>query len=622
MGLAKATIVSVALLFGCLPALSAEPLDLQVRFGRSYTHIVINEDGTATESLEWSMTVLKETAIERAKRASVSYSTSAQKAEVLAAYTVKADGRRMDVPKDNYQVEVNRGHGKDSPVYSDRTTLTVVFPDVSVGDSVVFSYRIAQIEPMFPGHYSTTQFFYNQLAHDDVRVRIDWPAGLWVQYQARGMSEVENGTRDNRRVVEWRYANPAPTRSTRRDFSVFDPETEAGFAFSTFRSYADVAAAYGLRALPKAVPTARIATLAESIVAGKSAKREQAQALYDWVATHITYAGNCIGIGAVVPRDLDFVLDNKMGDCKDHATLLQALLAARGISSTQALVNSGSNYRLPKIPVVSMVNHVINYIPEFDLYVDSTSEETPFGMLPMGDQDKPVLLVENFREGTRTPVAALGSNRESTTTKIRIGASGSVSGTVEVSQRGQGSVSTRRWAREMTKDTEEELVRNMLRSQGLIGSGKLEKDDPSGLKDGYRYKVSLDAEKYLRMPGPGAFYVLPPLGIGSAMMTMLNSANQPEPEVDVACTSAYATEHYTIELPKNMKVLSIPGNMKIGNDLLSYTATYRLKDNILTVHRTLDDRTRGNVCSPETIAKYKTIAEKAIDNVKEQVLYK
>ena len=30
-----------------------------------------------------------------------------------------------------------------------------------------------------------------------------------------------------------------------------------------------------------------------------------------------------------LPRDLTFVLDNKMGDCKDHATLLQALLAAK-----------------------------------------------------------------------------------------------------------------------------------------------------------------------------------------------------------------------------------------------------------------------------------------------------
>ena len=37
-----------------------------------------------------------------------------------------------------------------------------------------------------------------------------------------------------------------------------------------------------------------------------------------------------MGIGAVVPRDMDVVLDAKMGDCKDHATVMQALLASHG----------------------------------------------------------------------------------------------------------------------------------------------------------------------------------------------------------------------------------------------------------------------------------------------------
>lgn len=58
------------------------------------------------------MTVLKDTAVEWAKRSSISYSTSAQRAEVIAAYTKKADGRRIDVPRDNYQSEVNSGKGR------------------------------------------------------------------------------------------------------------------------------------------------------------------------------------------------------------------------------------------------------------------------------------------------------------------------------------------------------------------------------------------------------------------------------------------------------------------------------------------------------------------------------
>jgi transglutaminase-like putative cysteine protease len=603
-------------------AATGDPLDLQTRFGHYYANFLINEDGTAIESYEWSTTVLKETALETYKRISVGYSTSAQKAEVIFAYTLKADGRRIDVPKDNYQVEVNSGKGKDSPVYSDWTTLTVVFPDVAVGDSVVFSYKVAQTEPMFPRNYSTSKYFYNQVAYDDVRIRFDYPSSLWVQYEARGMKETENKAYGDRKIVEWRYANPQPVKGERRDFSVFDTDKEVGYSFSTFKTYADIASAYGERALPKAVPTERITKLAADIVKDKKDQRDQARTLYEWVATNITYAGNCIGIGAVVPRDVSFILDNKMGDCKDHATLLQALLAARGINSTQALVNAGSAYRLPKIPVVATVNHVINYLPAFDLYVDSTSDSTPFGMLPVGDQDKPVLLVEGFRDGVKTPVPPIGSNRYQTKSAIKIAQDGSVSGSVEVFQSGQGAAESRAWARKLTKDVENDLVKEMFRGQGMIGSGKIEKDDPTGLADTYHYKASFNAEKFIKLPGAGAFYIYPPLGIAASIQGFFQSAMEPEKVADVTCWSGTVVEEFVIELPKTIKVLSVPDNLKVANDFVSYTANYKLKGNVLTVKRTVDDRTKGNVCSPQVFAEYKIIAEKVMDNLKEQVLYK
>ena len=599
-----------------------DALDPQVRFGRYHAGFVVNADGTATETHEWTRTVLKEAALEGSKRASIGHSTSAQKAEVLAAYTLKADGRRIDVPKDNFQLEVNSGKGKDSPMFSDWTTLTVVFPDLAVGDTVALSYRLTDTEAMFPGHFSAGQLFYRNAAHDDIRVRFDYPASMWVQYEGRGMQESYKATQGERNIIEWTWANPKPVKLTRRDYSVFDPEKEVGYAFSTFRSHAEISAAYGLRATPKAAVTERIAKLAGEIVKGKAGKKEQARALYEWVATNITYGGNCIGVGAVVPRDVDLVLDNKMGDCKDHATLLQALLTATGIKSTQALVNAGSSYILQRIPMVFGVNHVINYLPELDLFVDSTSDSTPFGMLPFSDQDKPVLLVEGHRDGIKTPVPPASQNRQTVRSLMKVAPDGSASGSVEVTQAGRDAVSSRAWARKIPREAETDLVKNAFRRMGIIGSGTLEKDDPGPLVDTYRYKTSFKAEKFMKTPGAGAFHIFPPVGIEQPIIGAVQSVMEPETDAAVACMGGTLTEEYVIEMPKGVKVLSVPGDIKVGNELVSYQASYKLKGSTLTARRVLEDRTRGNVCTPEVFARYRPIAERAMDNLKEQVLYK
>jgi len=612
----------LSLLCSVTQALAAgEPLDLATRFGRYHASFTIQTDGTSVETHEWSRKVLKESALEDTKRASIGYSTSAQSAEVLAAYTLKADGKRIEVPKDNYQIEVNKGQGKDSPVYSDWTTTTVVFPDVAVGDSVALSYKITDKEAMFPGQYSTGQLFYQHIAYDDIRVRFDTPAAMAVQHEGRGMTETRT-EKDGRKIVEWRWANPTPVKSERRNWSVFDPDQEVGYAVSTFPDYAAIAAAYGARAQPRAAVTERIEKLAAEIVQGKTERRAQARALYEWVATNITYAGNCIGVGAVVPRELPFVLDNKMGDCKDHATLLQALLTARGIKSTQALVNAGSIYTLPRIPVVHSVNHVINYLPEFDLFVDSTSDSTPFGLLPFNDQDKPVLLVDGFRPGQKTPVPPAGSNQQTIRSVIKVSNDGSVTGSMEVEQRGQGAVQMRAAARQLSRDVEVDLVQNTFRRMGVIGSGSFEKDDPTALTDRYRYKASFKAEKYMKVPGAGAFYIFPPLGLAPTILAAAQSVMEPDDQFPATCTGGLLVEDYAIELPKGIKILSLPQDLKISTPLVSYQASYQRKGNTLKVKRTLDDRTQGNVCAPEVFAEYRKVAEKVIDNLKEQVLYK
>ena len=601
---------------------AGEPLaELSSRYERYHIKYYINDDLSHVETYDWALKVLKERAVRSAKQASIYYSTSIQNAEVLKAYTRKADGRRIDVPKSNYQLKVNKGKGESGPVFSDFTTLTVVFPEVEVGDTVVLSYRITQTEPMFPGHFSVANVFPREYAYDDVKIEIDAPAKLQAQYEGRKMKE-KVLRKAGRKIIRWTYRNKRPLRSKRRNYSVYDIEKEAGYSYSTFRSYAEIASAYGARALPKAAVSKQVRKLATEIVGNEKGRREQARLLYNWVATNIGFAGNCIGVGAVVPHDIAFILDNRMGDCKDHATLLQALLAAQGIDSTQALVNSGSAYRLPKVPVAFAVNHVINYIPEFDLFVDATSATTPFGLLPFSVSDKPVLFVQDYREGVRTPAVPVGTDRQRMKTVININPDGSVKGDITVELEGMFAARARAGLRHMPREVEEELVNRVLKRQGYIGSGTLQKADPTELAAMYEYKVKLELKDFIRLPGAGAFEVRPLFSTEAPVQRFLRAALEPIETVDVACTSGYSAEEYRYKFPKGVEILAIPEDMSISNDFLSYTAVYRLEGSELTVKRVIDDRTPGNVCSPAIFRAYKEVAAKALQNVRSQVVYK
>ena len=277
---------------------------------------VIAADGKTVSTYRFATQVLHAKAVEGMKQTTLNVSRSAQALEVLEAYTRKADGRRVQVPKSSWQVRTEAGQGKNAPIFSDFNSTTLVYPDVSVGDTVVLAYKLSTHEPLFPGKVSLSSSFPRVNAYDDVRVTVDAPASMVMQLAAIDMQEsvlVKGTGTGARKLTTWTLQNKNPQPQTRQNWSVFDVESEPGFMLSSFDSWADIARSYVARATPKAAVTPRIKQLASELTQGKTALREQVQALHGWVATKVNYAGNCVGIGAVVPRDLSVAAWQRCG---------------------------------------------------------------------------------------------------------------------------------------------------------------------------------------------------------------------------------------------------------------------------------------------------------------------
>ena len=118
------------------------------------------------------------------------------------------------MPKNNYQVTVNHGKQDGGPVFSDRTRMAVVFPELQSGDSIVLTLRRTESEPMFAGEFSIADFFYDQTAYDNVTVSISLPNAMQPQVQVRGMQKkVTNAPRAHHYRVELQQSGAEKIRT-------------------------------------------------------------------------------------------------------------------------------------------------------------------------------------------------------------------------------------------------------------------------------------------------------------------------------------------------------------------------------------------------------------------------
>ena len=618
LGLVAAVAAGVGL---AMPVAQAGERELSLKVEREIVAYTVNADGSYTEAREQTIRVLKDSALDSAKSASVSYSTSIQKARDVVAYTFKADGRRIPVPAGNFQVNSSAGQNGDSPFYSDQTTLTAVFPDLAVGDATVFSYRLEASKPMFDGQFSVIENFSPTTYYGDVRISIDAPESMAAQHEAWQLHETGDRVRDGRRRIEWQWSNRKPADPESLRDGVFKYERYPGYAYSTFASYAAIAQAYGERAEAKAAVTPRIRKLADDTAGDAKEPREAAKRLYEWVSRNISYAGNCIGLGAVVPRDLDVVLDNRMGDCKDHATLLQALLAARGIASTQALINAGGSYSMPKVPVASVVNHVINYVPGLDLYLDSTAATVPFASLPDGLYEKPVLLVSGHHDDAKTPARQMGNDWQKLQTRLSIQPDGSVKGSQRLELSGRLAVAAREQFRNMPADDADKLVKRYFRGSGYKANGKLRFDDPKPMLEKFWIEADFDIERALPLSGglpvqPWFVSFAPVSGTVAR-----NLGDEETPAGESGCGGILTEETFTFEFPSSMRIAAVPADASVQEGNVRYAATFRRQGNRIEASRSLDDRTPGPVCTAEYNAEYAKTMRDIFPGLRQQIVY-
>jgi transglutaminase-like putative cysteine protease len=623
------TVFLLCWLFACGQTCARDTgTDPSVIIDRFIQHYVVEPSGAYLVTVDSAKTIVEQRAVQQHGQYYISYNKTLDEVVAVDAHTRKPDGRRVPVQPGQIK-DQQEAASTDAPMFQDTRLKIVVFPEVAVGDQLVVKYVIRRATPLFPGHFedlSSVQFYRNR----HFQLVYDMPASMPLHADAVGFEPVPVPAQDavppGYRRYQWRYAGGDNARLEADSVSYLDYGKR--LAVSTFADYAAFASAFRRGADEGGAPSPAIAALARQLTAGLPDARSRALALSDWVRRNIRYVGVYIGPGGVVAHPVATVLDNRYGDCKDHAGLLQAMLAAVGIESTGALVNSGNAYRLPATPTLGVFNHMIAYVPSLDLYLDPTAEAVTAGYLPAALLGKPALLLAT---GTFAMTPVLQPERSRTATWFDIGRDGRSRFRVSKTAAGASAEPWRKSVRETRLADRRQFVRRMLqgigqKGQGVFDAGSADRpdnhaDNKAGKDGGDEYTLSFSgsSEHFLDLPGPSALATTYDFwgGLGDAVFTLMQEKERRQAFV---CPAIDLEDDTGFRLPKGVRVLALPRSVSLMDGGIHYRSTYARQGNAVRIQRRLTFRHGRATCTPDDYRAMQPALERVMRDLRSQVV--
>ena len=155
----------------------------------------------------------------------------------------------------------------------------------------------------------------------------------------------------------------------------------------------------------------------DSLVAGAATPEEKARRIYYWVQDHVRYIAFEQGMRGFVPHAAGLVYERRYGDCKDMANLTTEMLRLAGLKSYLTWVGTRDlPYKYGELATPGVDNHMISaceLTPGQYVFLDATSQHTPFGMPSSFIQGKEGLIGLDGQQSKVVPIPVVEPARNS-----------------------------------------------------------------------------------------------------------------------------------------------------------------------------------------------------------------
>jgi len=610
----KALIIALAFLSNS--AFASDDYVPPITVIKSKIQLIVRQDATYDEQMEALYRIDTDDGVKSYSTVKISYDKTAEKCQIIEAYVIQPNGKKIIVKANAIKV-TSDPVSRRSPMFSDTKNINIIFPKVEKGSMIYYKTKSRIFRTTFPNIFSMTKHMSETEAWQDYTLDILYDPKLKLKTEVFGVDVEQKQDHKGMKHLVFHYSNNTiiesePNEVDSDDFSPY-------LRITNLEDYVHLGRLYALKSSKAEAITPTIKQKADELTAGITDRKDQAQALYEWVSQNIRYVYIDFGQSGLVPHTAATILDNLYGDCKDHATILNALLAAKGITGHQVLINMGDSFKLPKLADIAF-NHAINYIPEFDLYLDSTAELARFETLPSEDMDK-LVLITGLNKMAKTPAASSNDNLVEVQTHLIMQADGSIKGTNSLKVKGDKEITARSTYSVLSRMPKEKAVSRLFSSNYESGTGNYETTDPFDLRKPFTVKSEFVIDAPGNIPGPSGITV--PLGLSDGELNLIRHykpiKNITRPMV---CMSAHFIENTTFELLPSLTIISIPKNTAFELGEYKYKATYNLKEKTLTANRELISNHPKGYCDVAEYENYKNFTMKVRDDIRAQIIYK
>jgi len=457
------------------------------------------------------------------------------------------------------------------------------------------------------------------------RFILDVPQGMTPRLRERNLPvprrTVERG---GRRIYTWAAADVA--RPKPEPFAADSNPLYASVLYAAPLQWDAVAKWYANLSRDRYALTPEIETALAKELAGAKTLDDSLRRAHRWVAQDFRYVSLSLGIGGFRPRTPGDVYTTKYGDCKDKATFFVALARRMGVPAYPVLLSSSGGV-VKEMASGMQFDHEIAAVdrPQGRLFLDLTSDLTPYGALPPAEQGEFGLLVkpDGSSEQVTFPRDSAAANRSETLLSGTLSPEGRFSGHLVQTVYGSQQYGLRNaFTTVFSEEQRERMARAMANAlfEGASGDS-LETFDGRDLTAKPRVALALHDGKATSGAGGSDILTLPIKNYAMpGLVAELESRKTRLSPIDAEEVLGLSEniEEFRLTLPEGWKA-RLPKPVHTESDWGKYSADYAQTGRELRVTRTISGKL--GIAPPERIGELVTwLKAVSADDVKYIVL--